>query len=157
MRAIELGNLCKLDGLRTVVKLKERFYVKGLLTIACNTFLRQGKLFPTSVTSFWVTKSIIWSQKVKKTNVRLLSDCARMLPWIEIKSQHVTAVLWKQELQEFLLQSGGQKIENSSQTRRKLMTSILKTFHHFNRSSADDKHRTRSYDLWRVTGNRSHA
>ena len=40
---------------------------------------------------------------------------------------------------------------------RKLMTSILKTFHHFNRSSADNKHRTRSYDLWRVTGNWSHA
>ena len=40
VRAIELGNLCKLDGLRTVVKLKERFYMKGLLTIACNTFLR---------------------------------------------------------------------------------------------------------------------
>ena len=37
------------------------------------------------------------------------------------------------------------------------MTSILKTFHHFNRSSADNKHRTRSYDLWRVTGNWSHA
>ena len=33
------------------------------------------------------------------------------------------------------------------------MTSILKTFHHFNRSTADNKHRTRSYDLWRVTGN----
>ena len=36
---------------------------------------------------------------------------------------------------------------------RKLVTSILKTFHHFNRSSADNKHRTRSHDLWRVTGN----
>ena len=90
--------------------------MKGLLTIACNTFLRQGKLFPTSFASVWVTKSIILSQKVQKTNVRLLSDCARIRPWIEIKSQHVTAVLWKQELQEFLLQSGGQKIENSSQT-----------------------------------------
>ncbi|CAH3180506.1 unnamed protein product, partial [Porites lobata] len=31
---------------------------------------------------------------------------------------------------------------------RKLMTSILKTFHHFNRSSADNKHSIRSYDLW---------
>ena len=40
---------------------------------------------------------------------------------------------------------------------RKLMTSILKTFHHFNRSSADNKHRTRSYDLWRLTGNWSYA
>ena len=37
------------------------------------------------------------------------------------------------------------------------MTSILKTFHHFNPSSAANKHRTRSYDLWRVTGNWSHA
>ena len=29
---------------------------------------------------------------------------------------------------------------------RKLVTSILKTFHHFNRSLADNKH-SRSYDL----------
>ena len=40
---------------------------------------------------------------------------------------------------------------------RKQMTSILKTFHHFNRSPADNNHRTRSYDLWGVTGNWSHA
>ena len=49
-------NLCKLDGLRTVAKLKETFYRKGLLTIAWNTFLQWGRLFPTSVASFWVTK-----------------------------------------------------------------------------------------------------
>ena len=40
---------------------------------------------------------------------------------------------------------------------RYLVTSILKTFHLFSRSSADNKHRTRSHDLWRVTGNLSHA
>ena len=49
-------NLCKLDGLRTVAKLKGKFYMKGLLTIAWNTFLQWGRLFPTSVASFWATK-----------------------------------------------------------------------------------------------------
>ena len=153
VRAFELGNLCKLDGLRTAVKLKERFYMKGLLTIACNTFLRQGKLFP--VASVWVTKSIILSQKVEKTNVRLLSDCARIRPWIEMKSQHVTAVLLvrSKSCKSFYFSQEAKRLK----IHRKLMTSILKTFHHFNRSPADNKHRTRSYDLWRVTGNRSHA
>ena len=155
VRAIELGNLCKLDGLRTVVKLKERFYMKGLLTIACNTFLRQAKLFPTSVASVWVAKSIILSQTVQKTNVRLLSDCARIWRWIEMKSQHVTAVLLvrSKSCKSFYFSQEAKRLK----IHRRLMTSILKAFHHFNRSPADNKYRTRSYDLWRVTGNRSHA
>ena len=113
--------------------------MKGLLTIACNTFLRQGKLFPTSFASFLVTKYVIFSQK---TNVRLLS---------KIKSQHVELSYKSYKSFYFSQEAKGIKIH------RKLMTSILKTFHHFNRSSADNKHRTRSYDLWRVTGNWSHA
>ena len=59
-------NLCKLDGLRTVARRKQKFFVKELLTIACKTFLQRGRLFPTSVASFWVTKFILLSQK---TNV----------------------------------------------------------------------------------------
>ena len=144
-------NLCKLDGLRTVAKPKQKFYMKGLLTIACNMFLQQGRLFPTSAASFSVTKSTLLSQT---TNVRLFSNCVRAIrPWIEIKSEHVTAVLLKQELHEFT--SGGR--QKGRKIHRKLVTSIFKTFHHFNRSSADNKHRTRSHDLWGVTGNRSHA
>ena len=61
--------------------------------------------------------------------------------------------LAKQELQEFLLQWGGKRNKNSSQTN---------DFDFENLSSlqsfvADNENRRRSYDLWRVTGNWSHA
>ena len=69
--------------------------MKGLLTIACNTFLRQGKLFPTSVASVWVTKSIILSQKVQKTNVRLLSDCTISRLMLTVKDR-AKPVVWGQ-------------------------------------------------------------
>ena len=59
---LNIENWCKLDGSRMFVKIKEKFYMKRLLTIASNTFLLWGKLFPTSVASFWVTKTIILSQ-----------------------------------------------------------------------------------------------
>ena len=65
-------NSCKLDGLRTVAKPKQKFYMKGLLIIACITFLQQGRLFPTSVASFWVTKFILLSQDDKRTFVQQL-------------------------------------------------------------------------------------
>ena len=131
-------NSCKLDGLRTVGKPKQKFYMKGSLAIACNTFLQRGRIFPTSVASFSVTKSILLSQT---TNVRLFSNCVRT-----ITTRHrgpleprVTRVYFSRETK---------RNENSPQT---------SDFYHFNRSSADTKLRTRSHDLWRVTGNRSHA
>ena len=97
-------NVCTLDGLWTVVKLKEKFYMKGLLTIAWDTFSLWETLFPTSTASFSVTKSIVLSQTI---NV-----CSAMNA---IKSQHVTVVLGSKS-HKSLLQSGDKRNENSSQT-----------------------------------------
>ena len=146
--------LCKLDGLRTVAKLKEKFYMKVFLTIAWNTFLQWGRLFPTSVASFWATKpndmrqTYVCSETASEQSGNLALNrnkvTARHCRHLEAKLREFTSVGRQTE---------GVKIH------RKLVTSILKSFHHFNRSSADNKHRTRLWPLacWPVPGNRSHA
>ena len=127
-------NVCKLDGLWTVVKLKEKVYMKGLLTIAWDTFSLWETLFPTSTASFSVTKSIVLSQK---TNV-----CSAMNAIRESKSSHNTSrrsLVTRVTRVCFSRETKGMKIH------RKLVTLISQTFHHFSRSSADNKRRIRSY------------
>ena len=85
---LSIENLCKLDGSWMFVKIKEKFYMKRLLTIASNTFLLWGKLFPTSVASFWVTKTII-KAKTKPNDKPLLSNyVGGIRPWFEIVTRH---------------------------------------------------------------------
>ena len=123
-------NVCKLDGLWTVVKLKEKVYMKGLLTIAWDTFSLWETLFPTSTASFSVTKSIFLSQKTAMNAIR------------ESKSSHNTSrrsLVTRVTRIYFSRETKGMKIHP------KLVTLISKTFHHFSRSSADNKRRIRSY------------
>ena len=107
--------------------------MKGLLTIAWDTFSLWETLFPTSTASFSVTKSTVLSQT---TNV-----CSAMNAIRESKSSHntsrwslvarVTRVYFSRETKEMKIHG-------------KLVTLISKTFHHFSRSTADNKRRTRS-------------